>query len=79
MFVPPPKPKPEWAKVRVFPVPRCAGAADVRTDFRETVFFAPSVQTGEDGTASVEFTLSDAVTSFRVTTEEWSSGLRQRS
>lgn len=64
-----------WAPVRVFPVPDYrAGFTGVRSDFRDTVFWAPKVRTGADGTASVEFYLSDAVTSFRVTTEGLAAG-----
>jgi uncharacterized protein YfaS (alpha-2-macroglobulin family) len=61
---------PLWAPVRQFPAPNYQGAQDgPRTDFRETVFWQPSVKTGEQGTAKVEFYLSDAVTSFRATVE----------
>ncbi|MEP7126370.1 MAG: alpha-2-macroglobulin family protein, partial [Byssovorax sp.] len=61
---------PLWAPVRQFPVPSYQGGLDgPRTDFRETVFWQPSVQTGEQGTARVEFYLSDAVTTFRATVE----------
>jgi uncharacterized protein YfaS (alpha-2-macroglobulin family) len=61
---------PQWAPVRQFPVPNYQGGLDgPRTDFRETVFWQPSVQTGEQGTARVEFYLSDAVTTFRATVE----------
>ncbi|MEM9192554.1 MAG: alpha-2-macroglobulin family protein [Myxococcota bacterium] len=44
-------------------------AAPVRRDFRETVFWAPSIRTDESGEAKVSFQLSDAVTTFRVTAE----------
>jgi hypothetical protein len=64
-----------WAKVRVFPAPTyAADAAGPRTDFRETVFWAPTVQTGKDGKATVTFYLSDSVTSFRVFTEGKAGG-----
>ncbi|HEY8025095.1 MAG TPA: MG2 domain-containing protein [Burkholderiaceae bacterium] len=69
----------EWAPVRVFPVPvfqpDYAGARD---DFRDTVFWAPSVQTDANGKAHVRFVLSDAVTSFRVTTEGVGAGAAGR-
>src|SRR5262249_31781959 len=44
-----------WAPVRVFPAPRYDRGATVgpRTDFRETIFWAPTVRTGKDGTAKV--------------------------
>ncbi|MBI5481031.1 MAG: OmpA family protein [Deltaproteobacteria bacterium] len=55
---------------RVFPVPDYRGVAPgPRTDFRDTVFWAPRVVTGADGKGQVKFTLSDAVTSFRVVAE----------
>ena len=59
------------APVRVFPAPIYGGTATpaVRTDFRETIHWVPQVKTGTDGTATVVFYLSDAVTSFRVLTE----------
>jgi alpha-2-macroglobulin-like protein len=61
---------PLWAPVRQFPTPNYQGGYEgPRTDFRETVFWQPSVKTGEQGTARVEFYLSDAVTSFRATVE----------
>jgi hypothetical protein len=64
-----------WAPVRVFPAPRYDRPADgPRTDFRETIHWAPAVQTGKDGTAQVAFYLSDAVTSFRAVAEGASAG-----
>lgn len=59
------------APVRVFPAPVYGGTTtpSVRTDFRETIHWVPQVKTGRDGTATVAFYLSDAVTSFRVLTE----------
>ena len=59
-----------WATVRVFPVPAFKpDYAGPRDDYRETVMWAPKVQTDKQGKATVKFTLSDAVTSFRVSTE----------
>jgi hypothetical protein len=59
-----------WAPVRVFPVPAFQPSyAGPRDDYRETVFWAPSVKTDARGKASVKFVLSDAVTSFRVFSE----------
>ncbi len=70
---------PTWAVVRVFPAPTYGQAHDgPRTDFRETIHWAPRVTTGKDGTASVSFYLSDAVTSFRVFTEGAAAGLLGR-
>lgn len=64
-----------FAPVRVFPKPDYRGGfSGTRRDFRDTVHWEPTVQTGEDGTAEVRFTLSDAVTAFRVTTEGMAGG-----
>ncbi|MBI1949639.1 MAG: hypothetical protein HYS27_28390 [Deltaproteobacteria bacterium] len=61
----------QLAPVRVFPAPDYGGVAtpEVRTDFRQTIHWAPRVKTGRDGNVTVTFWLSDAVTSFRVFTE----------
>jgi hypothetical protein len=65
----------EWAPVRVFPAPRYDGKhTGPRSDFRETIHWAPAVDTGEDGVAKVTFYLSDAVTSFRAVVEGRSAG-----
>ncbi len=59
-----------WSPVRVFPVPQYTKGYDgPRTDFRETIYWNASVATGKDGTATVTFPVSDAVTSFRATAE----------
>jgi len=59
-----------WAVVREFPVVRYSTTkTDVRTDFRETIHWAPRVVTDAKGEATVEFWLSDAVTSFRAVAE----------
>jgi hypothetical protein len=64
-----------WAPVRVFPVPQYEKAYDgPRTDFRETIYWNPSVETGADGKAEVVFVTSDAVTAFRATAEGFSAG-----
>lgn len=64
-----------WAPVRQFSVPSYEGRYDgPRTDFRETIYWAPSVKTDGDGKARVSFYLSDAITSFRVTAEGVSAG-----
>jgi hypothetical protein len=64
-----------WAPVREFPVPTYQGRYDgPRTDFRETIYWLPSVKTGADGTARVQFPLSDAITSFRAIAEGSSAG-----
>lgn len=64
-----------WSPVRVFPVPQYTkGYAGPRTDFRETIYWNANVDTGSDGTATVTFPVSDAVTSFRATAEGVSAG-----
>jgi hypothetical protein len=72
--------QPGWSPVRVFPRPEYGpGFTGVRTDFRDTVHWEPTVRTGEDGLASVSFLLSDAVTTFRVTAEGLGGGLAAHS
>lgn len=67
-------PVPVLAPVRVFPVPEYTKGYDgPRTDFRETIYWNPAVQTDESGTAEVSFVASDAVTSFRATAEGFSA------
>ena len=69
----------EWAPVRVFPLPVFEpDYAGPRDDYRDTVFWAPSVQTDAKGQAHVKFVLSDAVTSFRVSTEGVGRGVAGR-
>ena len=69
-----------WAPVRVFPKPSHGGKPGARRDdFRDTVFWAPRVVTGDDGLASVRFHLSDAVTSFKVFSEGSGGGALGRS
>ncbi|HEY5949053.1 MAG TPA: MG2 domain-containing protein, partial [Kofleriaceae bacterium] len=63
-----------WSPVRVFPVPQYTkGYEGPRNDFRETIYWNASVDTSADGTATIAFPVSDAVTSFRVTAEGVSS------
>jgi hypothetical protein len=75
-----PMPPAQLAPVRVFPVPAYVSGefSGPRSDFRETVYWNPSVQTGKDGRARVSFPLSDAVTSFRVFAEGTGGGLLGR-
>lgn len=42
---------------------------DVRTDFRKTIYWNPSVQTDENGTAIIQYYNSDEVTTFRAIVE----------
>ncbi|MGE0546205.1 MAG: alpha-2-macroglobulin family protein [Kofleriaceae bacterium] len=63
-----------WAPVRVFPVPQYVKGYDgPRTDFRETIYWNPSVETNDRGEAEVAFVMSDAVTAFRATAEGFST------
>ncbi len=72
-------PATQWAPVRVFPAPIYEGGPpELRSDFRDTVHWIPRVQTDEQGQASVSFYTSDAITSFRVTTEGVGGGLAGR-
>ncbi|HMA53552.1 MAG TPA: alpha-2-macroglobulin family protein, partial [Acidobacteriota bacterium] len=41
-------------------------AAEIRSNFAETAFWEPNLLTGADGTATIEFTVPDSVTSWRV-------------
>ncbi|TNE87308.1 MAG: hypothetical protein EP330_19010 [Deltaproteobacteria bacterium] len=64
-----------WATVRVFPKPDySAGFTGVRSDFRDTVHWEPTVNTDANGEAEVRFYLSDATTTFRVTAEGLGAG-----
>lgn len=68
-----------FAPVRVFPIPAFNPEhSGPRDDYRETVFWAPLVKTNRWGKATVKFTLSDAVTSFRVFSEGLGGGLAGR-
>ena len=70
-----PRPPLGFAPIREFPAPKYTGTFDgVRSDFRETVHFAPRVRTDSKGKAVVTFYLSDAVTSFRVFAEGVGAG-----
>ncbi|MFZ5476124.1 MAG: AgmX/PglI C-terminal domain-containing protein [Myxococcota bacterium] len=67
---------PVWDTPREFPDPNWDPAyTGARTDFRDTVYWAPSVRTGNDGKATVSFSLSDAVTGFRAVAEGFAGGL----
>jgi uncharacterized protein YfaS (alpha-2-macroglobulin family) len=64
---------PVYAKVRTFPEPVHLPDAP-RSDFRDTVAWAPRVHTDRSGHATVSFVLSDAVTSFRAVAEGVGAG-----
>src|SRR5262249_59789537 len=42
------------------------GGGGIRSQFKTTVLFAPSVVTGADGKGEVEFTLPDNLTTYRI-------------
>lgn len=68
-----------WAVARVFPIPVFdASYSGPRNDYRETVFWAPTVKTDNKGRANVKFVLSDEVTSFRVFSEGVGGGVAGR-
>ncbi|MCK7589419.1 TonB-dependent receptor plug domain-containing protein [Subsaxibacter sp. CAU 1640] len=54
-----------------FYVPQYDGSnlPEERTDFRQTIYWNPVVQTDEQGKAELEFYNSDAITSFKITAE----------
>ncbi len=61
-----------FARARQFYAPRYEQgntAPATGTDFRTTLFWAPSLRTDASGQASVEFYTSDAITNFRATLE----------
>ncbi|MHC4932355.1 MAG: alpha-2-macroglobulin family protein, partial [Planctomycetota bacterium] len=47
--------------------PGAAAAIDPRRKFEDTAFFAAAIRTGSDGKATVEFTLPDDLTEWRIT------------
>jgi hypothetical protein len=66
----------EWNVVREFaPASYDPGDDGPRHDFRETIYWAPSVKTGADGKARIQFPTSDAITAFRVTAEGMAGGV----
>ena len=68
-----------YASVRVFPAPVYTGVQEgPRSDFRETIHWAPQVRTDASGQATVTFYLSDAVTSFRAISEGVGAGAAGR-
>ncbi len=61
----------EFYTSREFYIPKYEGTkiAKERTDFRQTIYWNPVVQTDENGKGEFEFYNSDAITSFIITTE----------
>ena len=61
---------PAFTVARRFYVPQYKSTVtDERSDFRETIYWNPVVQTDRDGKATVEFYNSDATTTFRAIAE----------
>lgn len=61
------------------PYYRSTAHTGARTDFRETIYWNPVIETNANGKASVSFYNSDAVTAFRATAEGFStSGMTGR-
>ncbi|RFM36940.1 TonB-dependent receptor plug domain-containing protein [Chitinophaga silvisoli] len=59
-----------FSQVPVFYTPKYLSTEpDTKTDFRETIYWNPTIQTDRYGNASVEFYNSDANTTFRAITE----------
>lgn len=59
-----------YTAARKFYVPKYNSLqTDERNDFRETIYWNPTIQTDKNGNASVEFYNSDANTTFRIITE----------
>lgn len=58
-------------KAREFYIPKYDSKNEVaeRTDFRQTIYWNPVVQTDENGEATFEYYNSDAVTSFKIIAE----------
>jgi alpha-2-macroglobulin-like protein len=59
-----------FSAVKKFYAPKYENiTTETRTDFRETIYWNPTVQTDKNGKAVLEFYNSDASTTFRVITE----------
>jgi uncharacterized protein YfaS (alpha-2-macroglobulin family) len=62
--------------------PEPAAPVPLRSEFAETAFWQPHLLTGPDGSASIEFTVPDSVTSWNVfvhaVTRDWKAGSIER-
>lgn len=78
---PPPPPAPGLAMDRIEIGGEAAAppAVEVRSDFSETAFWEPHLLTGPDGTASIEFTAPDSVTSWTFWVQALTRDLRSGS
>lgn len=70
----------KYHRAKVFPKVNYASqpTADVRTDFRETIFWDGNVEVKNNGIAYVEFYNNDDVSSFRATVEGLGVGMAGR-
>ncbi len=82
---PPPVPVPEL-RAEAVSKPKAAASdvgaaagAELRSNFSETAFWEPSLRTGEDGTATLEFDVPDSVTSWTVWAHAVTADLRSGS
>ena len=73
---------PPQALAREGGVPAPAPAVPLRSEFAETAFWRPHLLTGPDGSAAIEFTVPDSVTSWNVfvqaVTRDWKAGAIQK-
>ena len=61
-----------YYRARQFPSPTYSAQNDsnlVRNDFRNTIYWNPDIEIGHSGKKTVEFFMSDNITSFRITAE----------
>jgi hypothetical protein len=69
-------------KALVPAAPPAAEATALRSQFAETAFWKPQLLIGPDGTASIEFTVPDSVTSWNVfvhaITKDWKAGFLRK-
>lgn len=65
------KPKVVYYRAKEFaaPIYDQPQKVEIRTDFRETVYWNGRIETGRNGKAEIEFYNNDAITSFRTTVE----------
>lgn len=65
------RPEPGYYRARQYPVPPYEGkqVVELRSDFRNTVYWNPDVEVGYSGRKTLEFYLSDDITSFRAVVE----------
>lgn len=66
----------DMKQIRVFPIISYEGkpAPEIRSDFRDTLYWNPRIITDSSGKTQIRFSLSDSITSFRITAEGLTSG-----